>query len=261
MDSTADHLRNEGAVTDSESSELTRDVLFDGELAIWQRRQGYRFGLDALLLATDLPDLPKGATVVDLGAGQGVVALTIARRYPQARVVAVERQKSLLELLHRNIDENDLDNVSVMAGDIREYRDFLTPHIADLVVCNPPFYPTGQRRPSPIRERAEARHELHGDLGDFVAASAYVLDQRGWLQMLTPPIRMMDAMDAARDTDLRPVCLRFYHTGRDTDAYLIEYRWRRGGAPDFAVRPPLYIYQSEGIYAPEVAQRIGRERR
>lgn len=245
----------------AETSELTRDLLFDGQLAIWQREQGYRFGLDALLLATDLPDIPDGATVVDLGAGQGVVGLTVAHHRPDTRVVAVERQESLLELLHRNIRENDLDNVEVVAGDLRDFRDLLTPHTADLVLANPPYYPTGQRRPSPVRERAEARHELHGDLGDFIAAGAYVLDQRGWLQMFTPPLRMKDALAGAEPTDLCEVSLRFYHAHRDEDAYLVQYRWRRGGAPDFAVRPPLYIYRSEGVYSREVARRIQRERR
>ncbi len=245
----------------SKASELTCDVIFDGDLSIWQRRQGYRFGLDALLLATDLPPIAEDATVVDLGAGQGVVALTIAHQHPQMKVVAVERQDSLLELLQKNITENGLDNVEIVAGDLREHRTLLTPHSADLVLCNPPYYPTGQRRPSPVRERAEARHEIHGALSDFVTASAYVLDQRGWLQMYTPPIRMMDGLDAARTTDMQAASLRFYHTDRDSDAYLIEYRFRRGGVPDFAIRPPLYIYQSQGLYSPEVANRIGRERR
>ena len=248
-------------MSDDKTDELTRDLLYDGELAIWQRRQGYRFGLDALLLATSLPDMPEDPTIVDLGAGQGVVALTVALRHPEAQVIAVERQDSLIELLHRNIDENELSNVEVIGGDLREFRDLLTPHTADLVLCNPPFYPTGQRRPSPVRERAEARHELHGDLGDFLAASAYVAGQRGWVQMLTPPLRMTDALAGADATDLSPVDLRFYHPSADEDAYLIRYRWRRGGAPDFAIRPPLYIYQSEGVYSTEVAERIDQEYR
>lgn len=248
-------------MSSTENDELTRDVLFGGDLVVWQRREGYRFGLDALLLATELPEMGDNPTVVDLGAGQGVVALTVALHCPEARIIAVERQESLVELLKRNIDENGFDNIEVVAGDLREYRELLTPHTADLVLCNPPYYPTGRRRPSPVRERAEARHELHGGIGDFVEASAYVASQRGRVQMFTPPLRMTDALRAAEQTDLRPVDLRFYHPSVDEDAYLIRYRWRRGGAPDFAVRPPLYIYESEGVYTEEVARRIEQEYR
>ncbi len=248
-------------VSDADSSELTCDALFDGELSIWQHRRGYRFGLDALLLATDLPELEEGATIVELGAGQGAVALTMAHHNPSMEVIAVERQPSLLELLRRNVAENALTNMKVIAGDLREFRDLFEPHSADLVVANPPYYKKGSRRPSSNRQRAEAHHELHGGLQDFVAASAYVLDQRGWLQMIAPPVRLPDALSAAEATDLRPASLRFYHSRQDESAYLVEARWRRGGAPDFTIRPPLFIYDQEKTYSPEVARRLGRERR
>ncbi len=248
-------------MSSDESEQLTCDVLFDGEISIWQRKKGYRFGLDALLLATDLPDVAEDATVVELGAGQGAVSLTMAHQHPGWTVIAVERQPSLLELLERNIAHNELDNVEIIAGDLRNFRDLLQPHSAELVVCNPPFFAPGDRRPSPVRERAEARHELHGGIVDFVAASAYVLEQRGWLEIFTPPMRMSDVFEAAEATDLSMDSLRFFHASRRDDAYLLDYVWRRGGAPDFSVRPPLYIYDSPGIYSPEVARRIGRERR
>ena len=72
---------------------------------------------------------------------------------------------------------------------------------------------------------------------------------------------MIESLQAAKTTDLREESLRFYHTNRDEDAYLVQYRWRRGRAPDFAIRPPLYIYQADRVYSREVADRIGRERR
>ncbi len=241
--------------------QLTADALFDGELTIWQHADGYRFGLDALLLASDLVDLPDNATVVELGAGQGAVALSVAHTHPDWHIVALERQTSLLKLLRRNVEVNQLDNVQVIAGDLRDHRYLLEPHSADLVLCNPPYFRPGDRRPSPKKERAAGRHELHGTLADFIAASAYVLKQRGSMQMMTPPLRLPDVLDGLQPTDLRLQSLRFYHANATKDAYLIDYRCRRGGAPDMAVRPPLYIYQDQGIYTDEVARRIGRRRR
>ena len=247
----------------------TRDELFDGALAIWQRKKGYRFGLDSLLLATDLPPLPPRAVVVELGAGQGAVALTIAHQHLDWEVIALERQESLLELLRQNVAENSLSNIEILAGDLRDHRSLLRAHSADLVVANPPYFSPGARRPSTDTERAAARHELFGGLDDFIRASAYTLKQRGWLQIIVPPLRLPDALKAADATDLALSNLRFYHSTETSPAYLVELRWRRGGAADLEIRPPLFVYEDEDPeesgpsrrYRPEVAARLQREGR
>lgn len=241
------------------AEEITQDVLGDGALEILQHKRGYRFGLDALLLATDLPELPAAPTVVELGAAQGIVSLCVARQFPDARVLAVERQDALFGLLERNIALNELeDRVEASHVDLRDFRDALTPHSADLVVCNPPYFRKGERRPSSHPERAAARHELHGGLSDFVAAAGYVLEQRGRLKLILPPIRLPDLFAAIEPTDFAFESMRFFHSRADTSAYLVESVLRRGGAPDIDVRAPLYIYRDAKDYTDEVEQRIAR---
>lgn len=241
----------------TQQAETTRDVLGDEALTIIQHTRGYRFGLDALLLATDLPELGDQPTVVELGAAQGIVSLCVARQLERARVVAVERQDSLFGLLEQNISLNELsERVDAVHGDLREFRDLLEPHSADLVCSNPPYFRKGERRPSNHAERAAARHELHGELSDFVDAARYVLRQRGRLKIILPPIRLADLMHAADGTDLTFESMRFFHSREDTDAYLVESVLRRGGAPDLKVRPPLYIYRNADDYTEEVERRI-----
>lgn len=246
----------------SNDNKITRDVVSNGLLELLQHRRGYRFGLDSLLLATDLPAVPKDATIVDLGAAQGTVGLCIARRRSSSRVICVERQPQLAELLRQNIEYNALDDrVEARQVDLREFRDQLDAHSADLVVCNPPYYRRGQRRPSTHAERAAAHHELHGTLADFINAAAYVLEQRGWLKVIIPPIRMSDLIEASGSTDLSLHTMRFFHSRATEDAYLLEVVLRRGGSPDVRVRPPLYIYRNEEDYSKEVQSRIDRAAR
>lgn len=241
----------------NERETITKDLVGDGDLVIYQYERGYRFGLDALLLATDLPGMPEEPTIVELGAAQGIVSLCLARQVERARVLAVERQPSLFALLERNIAANDLQaRVEALCADIREFRDALAAHSANLVVCNPPYFRKGERRPSAHPQRAAARHELHGGLGDFVDAARYVLAQRGRLKIILPPIRLADLMDAVDQTDLAFESMRFFHSRADTDAYLVESVLRRGGAPDLKVRPPLYIYRNAEDYSEEVARRV-----
>ncbi len=236
--------------------ELTKDTIAEESLAIWQHADGYRFGLDAVLLATDLPEFDETGRIVELGAAQGVVALCIASRHPDAEVVAVERQDSLYELLERNVEENGLaDRVEPRHADIREFRDLFEPHSADLVVCNPPYFRAGERRTSDDAQRAAARHELEGTLTDFVRAAQYVLDQQGSLKLIVPPLRVGDLYDAADQTDLSFVSMRYFHSREGDDAYLAECVLRRGGAPDIRVRSPLFVYDGSE-YCNEVRERI-----
>lgn len=241
-----------------QTRETTTDLISDGGLKIVQHRKGYRFGLDALLLCTDLPPVERG-TVIDLGAAQGVVGLCIARRRPRLEVLCVERQPALARLARRNITLNELqDRVQVVEGDLREARDILVAHSARLVVCNPPYFPEGARRPSQNTERADARHERHGTLDDFVRAAAYALDQRGWLKIVVPPLRLADLLASTDSTDLQLHSLRFFHSRPHTPAYLLEAWLRRGGAPDLRIRPPLYIYRDPQNYSDEVRARVDR---
>lgn len=245
-------------------------------LTILQHQRGYRFGLDALLLATDLARFGLGDArahgeaarrpcVVELGAAQGIVSLCVARQFAQVDVVALERQEALFGLLKRNIAVNQLaDQVRGVRVDIREIpaggaandKLGISPHSADLVLCNPPYFKKGARRPSQNPERAAARHELHGGLGDFVGAARYILTQRGRLKIILPPIRLAELLSCAAGTDLAVETLRFFHSRADTAAYLVECVLRRGGSPDMQVRPPLYIYQIADDYSDEVRRRV-----
>lgn len=261
---------------------ITRDLLGEtlrcqktgeiiGGLSIFQRERGYRFGLDSLLLATDLPGIadrtaknkPQTLRIAELGAAQGIVALCVARQLPGAKIVAVERQESLVELLRRNIAENQLQaRVQPLHLDLREIgksqanQAKLRAHSMDLVLCNPPYFKAGARRLSQDSERQAARHELHGEVSDFIDAARYILKQRGRLKLILPPIRLPDIFKATANSDFALERMRFFHSRKDSDAYLVESVLRRGGAPDTRVPAPLYIYKENGDYTPEVRRRV-----
>ena len=66
-------------------------------ISLLQPVQGYRFSLDALLLA-DFARLPVGASVADLGTGCGVIPLVLARKHQDARCVAFENNPDMAAL-------------------------------------------------------------------------------------------------------------------------------------------------------------------
>src|SRR5690349_17643026 len=83
----------------------TLDSIGTSGVRVVQRRTGYRFTLDALLLAHFAAQEGPGAEgpVLELGAGSGVVSLLLVRQFGRTRVTALELQPPVHARLVRNV--------------------------------------------------------------------------------------------------------------------------------------------------------------
>lgn len=199
-----------------------------------------------------------GERFADLGAGHGAVSCMVARQFPEAEVWAVERQEGLFELLEQNIAHNGLTGrVHAVFGDLRGLR---SSHVElaqsfDLVLSNPPFYKEGEGRMSPVLERREAHHELHGGLRDFLDAGRWLLKPRGMMKLVIPPARLAEVFECVTSTDFGVKELRFVHAHVDQAAYLMEVVLRRDFRGGPVVREVLVVHEAEQ-FSEEVQQRL-----
>jgi len=90
------------------SPEETVDTLFHGKLRIIQAKRGYRFSLDAVLLA-HFVTLRGSDRVIDLGTGNGVIPLILARLHPAVEIVGMELQEEMVRRALRNVNLNRLE--------------------------------------------------------------------------------------------------------------------------------------------------------
>src|SRR3954471_4885356 len=83
--------------------------------------------------AIALLGLPKGATVADIGAGNGYITWRLAERVgPTGKVFAVDIQSEMLEMLRENMQRRKLKNVETVLG---KYDDPKLPENAlDLII-------------------------------------------------------------------------------------------------------------------------------
>ena len=153
--------------------ELTRDELKRFQLTLLQPRDGYRFTLDPLLLC-DFCQADNEVQIADLGSGNGVMALVLARMASNARVFAFEQDAATAALGRENASLNGLaDRVCVVHEDILQVRRHLPVSCCDLVVSNPPYRKQGRGRLNPHPGKLAARHETTAGLADFLAAAKY----------------------------------------------------------------------------------------
>ena len=223
--------------------------LFDGRLKLYQPAHGYRFSIDALLLAAFARDRCSGA-VADFGTGCGVLPVLLARRESVVRMLGVEIQDELAELARCNTALNGCGGkVSILHGDVRGLQAMGPAESFDAVVTNPPFYPAASGRINPVSQKAAARHELHGSLGDFAAACAYLLKQGGRCMVVYSASRLPDLLAAMRKKSLEPKTLRFVHARCDEPATMVLAEAVKGAGAEMSIEPPLVLYESQGVYS------------
>jgi len=232
----------------------TTDTFFNGRIQIKQAQAGYRFSIDAVLLAYQAA--PRaGDTVIDLGTGCGIISLIMAFRNPDIKVYAVELQDELVKLAVSNVNDNHLqDRITVIGADMKTIKPDFIKGPVDLFVCNPPYRRPGSGKINPHSQRAVARHELKANLHDVIGAARRMLKTAGRLVTIYTAERTADILYQMRADSIEPKYIRTIHSHLRSEAKLVLIEGLKGGNPGLKIAPPLIIYDGNGDYTDEVQQ-------
>jgi len=232
--------------------DVTQDSFFNGRIRLKQHRAGYRYSIDAVILASAVQPKPR-ETLVDLGTGCGIIPLILAFRHPGIRIWGVELQPQLAAVAEANIRENAMaSQVTVLHADMRSIRPQMVGAPVDTVVCNPPYRCGYSGRVNPDEQRALARHELAITLPDIVGVSRRLLKTGGRLIMIYTASRIADLFWRMRAERIEPKRLRTIHSRAGRDARLVLIEGAKDAGPGMAVSPPLIVYADPGGYSAEV---------
>ena len=129
------------------------------QLKVLQKKQGFRFSIDAVLLAHFIqPDTAQ--RLLDLGTGSAIIPLLLAARHPHLQIDGVELQPEIAQMAQRSVQYNGLEaQIHILQQDLTQmppqyYQQY------DWVVSNPPFFPLGSSKQSPNQQIPVARHEV-----------------------------------------------------------------------------------------------------
>jgi tRNA1Val (adenine37-N6)-methyltransferase len=233
--------------------EETLDEILDGHLRVFQKKKGYRFSLDSILLAHFVSLKPR-TTVIDLGCGSGIILLILAKRFPHVNYTGLEIQENLALLAQKNTQLNGLDNrVKILVGDACKIKDIVLAHSFDTVIFNPPYRKLKSGRINPQLEKAIARHEIKGSLKDFLQAAQYLLKSGGRVFTIYPAKRLVELIYFFRQSGIEPKKMKLVYSDNISDAEFVLVEGKSGGREELKIESPLVIYDQYKKYTQEMA--------
>ncbi|MEL6297949.1 MAG: methyltransferase [Pseudomonadota bacterium] len=232
---------------------VTEDVFLGGALTLRQPRQGYRAGLDAVLLAALAP-VPDGGdkavTAADLGSGVGTVGLAVAARCSVAAVDLVERNDALVRLATDNVRRNRPDGrARVIPCDIgtADAARLLSANHYDLALANPPFHAEHAAR-APANALKRAAHIAEpGTLEVWARTMARIVRPGGEAVIIYPAGQLADVLSAF-DGRFGGLCVLPVHAKANAPAIRCVVRGTKGSRAPLSIAPGLTLHSSDGSY-------------
>ena len=236
----------------------TLEDLQAGGLKLIQKKNGFRFGIDAVLLA-DFAKETKAREALDLCSGSGIIPVLLSHKSKIEHIFGLEIQEDVWEMSNRSVKMNKLEKrIFLENGDLKKAAEIYGKRRFDLVTVNPPYMPVNTAVKNELDTKIIARHEVMCTLEDVISASAQVLKQHARLLMVHKPTRLADIIYLMRKYDIEPKRIRFVHkkAGAEPSLLLIDGAYK--GGCELRIMPPLYLYDEDGNETEELKRIYGK---
>ena len=242
-------------LTQLKRDDETLDTFYHGRILVLQKKKGYRFSVDAPVLA-DFIETREGEEVLEIGGGCGIISLLLSEK-PFCHLTCLEIQPALAELARRNVRLNGLEErITVIEGDIRFYQPGKK---FAVVFSNPPYFRVRSGWLGHNEERAIARHETAVTARDIMGKTAELLEAEGRSYFIYPINRYQEIMGLIKHYGLKPWRQRLVlpNANRPPRFFLVEAGYLDRPTKEM---PPLILFGPDGAYTAEAKRIFAGER-
>ncbi len=236
--------------------ETLDDLEIEG-LRIIQKKNGFKFGIDAVLLSDFAKDSASKKTL-DLCTGTGIIPILLSAKTKTPKLFGLEIQPQIADMARRSVEYNSLlGRVEITCGDLKEATKLYPKGSFDKITCNPPYMKNNTAVKNETDTLAISRHEIMCTLEDVIKASRLLLRPKGRFYMVHRPQRLADIISLMRKYKIEPKKLRLVapRAGKEPNLVLIE-GILEGGA-EMKILPTLYVYEGED-YTDEIKKIYGK---
>ncbi|MFD3158623.1 tRNA1(Val) (adenine(37)-N6)-methyltransferase [Haloimpatiens sp. FM7330] len=238
--------------------ETLDDLQLNGIYVI-QKKQGFRFGVDAVLLA-NFSRIRSGTKVVDLCSGTGIIPFILAGKTKASYIEGIEIQDELVEMSNRSVMYNKLqDKIKFTKGDLKDQELLKNIGRVDVVTVNPPYKLKNSGIINMNDKNAISRHEILCTLEDVIKACRVLLKDNGRMYMVHRPDRIADIVTLMRKYKIEPKRIKTVHPTYNKAPNIVLIEGQRDGGSFLKWDNPLYVHNEDGSYTKEINEIYGRE--
>lgn len=242
MDSKLKYIREDETIDDLQLKGLN----------LIQKKDGFKFGIDAVLLS-DFACIKNKHRVIDLCTGTGIIPFLIYGKYQPESVYGLEIQKDMVEMAERSVKLNSLDEkVCFINEDLKNIELLKKLEKFDVVTVNPPYKLNNSGIINPNDKLAIARHEILCNLEDVIHAARILLKDNGRLFMIHRPERLADIFMLMRKYKIEPKRIKMIHPKMGKAPNIVLVEGQRDGGTYLKWEAPLYVYDDNGKYTKEI---------
>lgn len=240
-----------------DKDESIDDLQLNG-LQLIQKEQGFRFGVDAVLLS-HFANVKKKHRVIDLCTGTGIVSFLVYGKYKPQEVIGLEIQDDMVEMANRSSKLNDTsDIVKFVQGDLKDKALLDSLGRFDVVTVNPPYKLNNAGILNPNDKLAIARHEIMCNLEDVIVSARRLLKDNGRMFIVHRPERLADIFGLMRKYKIEPKRVRLVQPNTKKAPNIVLVEGQRDGGAFLKWEETLYVYDDNGNYSEEINRIYGR---
>jgi tRNA1Val (adenine37-N6)-methyltransferase len=173
------------------------------EFTVEQDKVAMKVGTDGVLLGAWCSVDKYPDTILDVGAGSGVVALMIAQRSDAMTIDAVEVDENAYEQAVENFEKSDWgDRLYCYNATFQEFADEIATEEEryDLIVSNPPFYTDSFESEDVSRNKARFTSSLPFE--ELLVGISKILSENGIFSTIIPFKEEINFIKMAKEHDL-----------------------------------------------------------
>lgn len=228
-------------------------------LKIIQNKEYFCFGTDSVLLANFVSSNSSKNNIIDFCSGSGVIPVIISAKKKCNKIIAVELQRQMYDLLKRNVLYNTLDEkIITLNEDIKNVQNIRKKMIkelgegtADIIVCNPPYKKIGEGIKNTQDVKYIARHEVCCKLEDIFNSASKLLNTKGKLYIVHKPERLTDLICIARKYRLEAKKIKLVQPSLNLKPSIVLIEYVKDGNSEVIVEKPLIEYDENGNFTNE----------